>query len=69
MIIIVVLSGEILALVLVKDLRNYKTKRNLDEPRWQANKPIKNVNVQYSEQVSTRIYIREICPYQFHPQT
>ena len=38
MIIIVVLSGVILALVLVKDLRNYKTKLHLDEPRWQANK-------------------------------
>ena len=84
--IIVVLSGEILALVLVKDLRNYKTKRTynnwlgcqitpdpswsvLDEPRRQANEPIKNVKVQNSEQASTRIYIREICQHQFHSQT
>ena len=88
--IIVVLFGEILALALVKDLRNYKTERTynnynwnwlgcqitqdpswsvLDEPRRQANEPIKNVNVQNSEQASTRIYIREICQHQFHSQT
>ena len=86
--IMVVLSGEILALVSVKDLRNYKTakKKNnwnwlgcqiapdpswsvLDEPRRQANEPVKNVNVQNSEQASTWIYIREICQHQFHSQT
>ena len=75
--IIVVLSGEILNRAAPTitgtgwDVRSPQILCDYlhDEPRRQENKPIKNINVQNSEQVSTRIHIRKIFLHQFHPFT